>query len=213
MSVSFGTHMRYAAGLPLKGQVPGLFGHLSGVRPGVIRQSCRFCNPQRRSGDGFHRFRAPSRRLQHQLLGQLPVNGTGEACFRRRKAENGPVRPLSGLSGCLPAPETFPASLRRCTGLCSGIRTAAGLDQVLDIPARAGEASGAACGGWLMQQGDTLRTVLADGIGDESRWLELTRPPRPARLPVRTERRIIAPHIPSRRNLVGEELVPPAFPN
>lgn len=49
------------------------------------------------------------------------------------------------------------------------------VDPLLDIPALPGEASGAACGGWRVQPGDTARIILADGVGDTGRWRELAR--------------------------------------
>ncbi len=49
------------------------------------------------------------------------------------------------------------------------------VEPLLDIPAAAGTASDAACEGWRVREGDTTRTVLAEGLGDQSRWLELAR--------------------------------------
>ncbi len=49
------------------------------------------------------------------------------------------------------------------------------VEPLLDIPAAAGTASDAACEGWRVREGDTARTVLAEGLGDQSRWLELAR--------------------------------------
>ncbi len=49
------------------------------------------------------------------------------------------------------------------------------VDPLLDIPAAAGTAADAACDGWRVREGDTTRTILAEGLGDQSRWLELGR--------------------------------------
>ncbi len=49
------------------------------------------------------------------------------------------------------------------------------LDPLLDIPALPGEVSVADCNGWRVRQGDTPRTILAEGVGDQSTWLELAR--------------------------------------
>lgn len=49
------------------------------------------------------------------------------------------------------------------------------VDPLLDIPALPGEDSGATCDGWTVRPGDTFRIILAEGVGDQSRWEELAR--------------------------------------
>ena len=66
------------------------------------------CNPQRRFRDRFRRFRAPSRRVQHRMHAQLPVNGTGEGCFRRCK---GHFMAVPGDSAGIRSPRTDIAAL------------------------------------------------------------------------------------------------------